>query len=236
MTENYLTIESVCKSYGKGDAAQLVLDNVTLNVSEGERIAILGPSGCGKSTLLNLVSGIDRVDSGTISVNGIDLTSLAEKELTLFRRENIGFVYQSFNLIQTLTALENIQLPLQINGLSAGQTKDLSMQLLERVGLGRRASAFPDQLSGGEQQRVAIARAMVHSPALVLADEHTGNLDANTGREMIDLFNELAVSGNQTVLMVTHSMAIASTADRIVRFHQGRLATETDPDESSLAW
>ncbi len=236
MTENYLTIESVCKSYGKGDAAQLVLDNVTLNVSEGERIAILGPSGCGKSTLLNLVSGIDRVDSGTISVNGIDLTSLAEKELTLFRRENIGFVYQSFNLIQTLTALENIQLPLQINDFSAGQTKDLSMQLLERVGLGRRASAFPDQLSGGEQQRVAIARAMVHSPALVLADEHTGNLDANTGREMIDLFNELAVSGNQTVLMVTHSMAIASTADRIVRFHQGRLATETDPDESSLAW
>lgn len=236
MTEDYIAIESVCKSYGKAEAEQLVLDNITLQVSKGERIALLGHSGCGKSTLLNLVSGIDHADSGSITVNGTDLTRLPEKELTLFRRQHIGFVYQSFNLIQTLTALENIELPLQINGFETQEIKDKSIHLLDRVGLADRADAFPDQLSGGEQQRVAIARAMVHSPALVLADEHTGNLDADTGREMIDLFNELAASGNQTVLMVTHSQTIANTADRIVHFSQGRLTTDHNPGESSLAW
>lgn len=218
------------------ESKQLVLDSVSLTVGKGERIALLGHSGCGKSTLLNLIAGIDYADSGSISVNGIELTGLSEKELTLFRREHIGFVYQSFNLIQTLTALENIQLPLQINGFESQHQAEKATKLLERVGLGNRAGAFPDELSGGEQQRVAIARAMVHEPALVLADEHTGNLDADTGREMMDLFNELAISGNQTVLMVTHSLAVAKTADRIVRFNDGTLVNDSEQDSASLAW
>lgn len=236
MIDNYIAVDSVSKAYGEAASKQVVLSDITLNVSKGERIALLGHSGCGKSTLLNLISGIDHADSGSITVNGIELTGLSEKQLTLFRREHIGFVYQSFNLIQTLTALENVQLPLQINGFNSQQIKERANDLLQRVGLADRADAFPDQLSGGEQQRVAIARAMVHAPALVLADEHTGNLDADTGQEMMELFNELAISGNQTVLMVTHSLAVAKTADRIVRFSQGMLVDEADQEVSSLAW
>ncbi len=236
MNNQYIAIESVCKTYVETSSAQVVLDNITLYVEKGERIALLGHSGCGKSTLLNLISGIDYADSGTISVNGVNLTDLSEKDRTLFRREHIGFVYQSFNLIQTLTALENIQLPLQINGFDPKQIGDIAQTMLERVGLANRSSAFPDQLSGGEQQRVAIARAMVHSPALVLADEHTGNLDADTGREMIDLFNELATTSKQTVIMVTHSLNVANTADRIVHFSNGKLVTDVSPDASALAW
>ena len=174
---------------------------MSLSVAKGEQIAVLGHSGCGKSTLLNLISGIDYVDSGSITVDGIDLTGLSETDRTQFRRKHIGFIYQSFNLIQTLTAEENIQLPLQLNNFRAAEITQKTKEILERVGLEHRAKAFPDQLSGGEQQRVAIARAMVHSPALVLADEHTGNLDADTGREMIQLFTELAYSRKQTVLM-----------------------------------
>lgn len=236
MIDNYIAVDSVSKAYGEAASKQLVLSGISLTVCKGERIALLGHSGCGKSTLLNLISGIDHADSGSITVNGIELTGLSEKQLTLFRREHIGFVYQSFNLIQTLTALENVQLPLQINGFNSQQIKERANDLLQRVGLADRADAFPDQLSGGEQQRVAIARAMVHAPALVLADEHTGNLDADTGQEMMELFNELAISGNQTVLMVTHSLAVAKTADRIVRFSQGMLVDESDQEVSSLAW
>jgi len=208
---------------------------MSLNVAKGEQIAVLGHSGCGKSTLLNLISGIDYVDSGSITVDGIDLTGLSETDRTQFRRKHIGFIYQSFNLIQTLTAAENIQLPLQLNNFRAAEITQKTKEILERVGLEHRAEAFPDQLSGGEQQRVAIARAMVHSPALVLADEHTGNLDADTGREMIKLFTELACSRKQTVLMVTHSLTIAKTANRIVRFSNGKLLTNKNA-ESSLAW
>ncbi len=236
MTDNFISFDAVDKSYGEGSSRQQVLDNVSLQVSRGEQIAVLGHSGSGKSTLLNLISGIDNVDSGTITINGSELTNLSEKDRTLFRREHIGFVYQSFNLIQTLTAHENIQLPLQLNNYPPQEIKQLTLQMLERVGLSDRADAFPDQLSGGEQQRVAIARAMVHSPALVLADEHTGNLDAETGRAMIELFADLASSRRQTVLMVTHSRSVANTANRIVRFHNGKLQTESTSDDSSLAW
>lgn len=236
MIENYINIDAVDKSYGEGSSKQIVLDNVSLTVNQGEQIAVLGHSGSGKSTLLNLISGIDYVDKGKITINNIELTNLSEKERTLFRRRHIGFVYQSFNLIQTLTAQENVQLPLQLNKFRAKEIRQLTADMLERVGLQNRGDAFPDQLSGGEQQRVAIARAMVHSPALILADEHTGNLDAETGRAMIDLFADLASSRNQTVLMVTHSYAIASKADRVVSFQDGDLQTVTDTKHSSLAW
>ncbi len=213
-----------------------MLGDLSLNVAKGEQVAILGHSGCGKSTLLNLISGIDYVDSGVISVANTNLTTLSEKERTLFRRQHIGFIFQSFNLIQTLTALENIQLPLQLNRYPATEIEARAKSMLTRVGLNGRDNAFPDQLSGGEQQRVAIARAMVHSPALVLADEHTGNLDADTGREMIELFSELAKSESQTVLIVTHSLAIAKTADRVLRFLDGKLIADDNLDATDLAW
>jgi len=237
LQDNYISLDSVTKSYGKGTSVVPVLNGISLSVSKGEQIAVLGHSGCGKSTLLNLISGIDNVDSGNITVDGADLTNLSETDRTLFRRKHIGFVYQSFNLIQTLTALENIQLPLLLNNFDPAEIKERTEEILNRVGLENRAASFPDQLSGGEQQRVgvAIARAMIHSPALVLADEHTGNLDAETGREMIELFTDLAQSRNQTVLMVTHSLTIAKTANRIVRFSNGKLLTDENAD-SSLAW
>lgn len=236
MIDKYINLEGVDKSYGKDTAQQQVLHNINLSVARGERVAVLGHSGCGKSTLLNVISGIDTVDSGTVCISDTNLTHLSEKERTLFRRRNIGFVYQSFNLIPTLTALENIQLPLQLNNYTPTEIDSQAHAMLSQVGLSERADAYPDELSGGEQQRIAIARAMVHSPALVLADEHTGNLDADTGRQMMELFNDIAKATGQTVLMVTHSMAVAKNADRVIRFNDGKLHTDDRFDESTLAW
>ena len=236
MIDKYINLEGVDKSYGKDTAQQQVLHNINLSVARGERVAVLGHSGCGKSTLLNVISGIDTVDSGTVCISDTNLTHLSEKERTLFRRRNIGFVYQSFNLIPTLTALENIQLPLQLNNYTPTEIDSQAHAMLRQVGLSERADAYPDELSGGEQQRIAIARAMVHSPALVLADEHTGNLDADTGRQMMELFNDIAKATGQTVLMVTHSMAVAKNADRVIRFNDGKLHTDDRFDESTLAW
>ena len=159
-----------------------------------------------------------------------------ETARTLHRRKHIGFVYQSFNLISSLTALENVQLPLQLNQYSSAQSLASAQDILEQVGLGARMNAFPDQLSGGEQQRVAIARAMVHKPSLVLADEHTGNLDAETGQQMIDLFTELARLSGQTVLMVTHSLGVARTADRVMQLIDGQLVLSDLAGESGFAW
>ncbi len=220
------------KSYLTASGSETILRGVSFDVGQSERVALIGASGCGKSTLLNVIAGIDTIDSGVVTVAGQDLTGLDEKQRTLYRRRHIGFVYQSFNLIQTLTAFENVQLPLQLNRFPTEQITDLAQAMLERVGLADRATAFPDQLSGGEQQRVAIARAMVHSPSLVLADEHTGNLDAETGRQMMDLFSELAEQCGQTVLMVTHSRAVADTADRILQIVDGRI----EHGDSARVW
>ena len=236
MSDYYIELKDVDKSYGKGASAQRVLRSVSFGIRRGECVAVLGHSGCGKSTLLNVISGIDQIDAGDISVAGTNLTKLSETDRTLFRRKNIGFVYQSFNLIQTLTAIENILLPLQLNKIPAAQAEALATQMLEQVGLADRADAFPDMLSGGEQQRIAISRALVHSPALVLADEHTGNLDADTGRQMMSLFNELAKAAGQTVFMVTHSMAVAKSADRILQFSDGALVSSDDAQSTALAW
>jgi len=225
MQNPHLTIKNVCKTYDC--SAPPVLDHLSLGVQKGERIALVGASGCGKSTLLNLIAGIDSPDAGDILLAGEEVSRLAEPQRTLLRRRNIGFVYQSFNLIPALTALENIQLPLQLNGREKAMVEQLSQAMLARVELDGRGDAFPDQLSGGEQQRVAIARALVHSPSLVLADEHTGNLDAKTGASMLDLFSELSVAMQQTVLMVTHSEDVASTADRIVRMEHGKIQAGT---------
>lgn len=226
-TEQFLALDKVVKQYGSGQSVQKVLRSVSLGVSRGECVALLGHSGSGKSTLLNIISGIDRADQGEVRIGSENITQMSETQRTLFRRKHIGFIYQSFNLIQTLSALENVLLPLQLNSVDNEEALSLAHAMLDRVGLLPRAEAFPDQLSGGEQQRIAIARAMVHSPSLVLADEHTGNLDADTGRRMLDLSNEIAAAIGQTIIMVTHSHIIADSADRVLELSDGEIIRDS---------
>jgi putative ABC transport system ATP-binding protein len=186
-------------------------------------VALLGPSGSGKSTLLNLVSGIDTPDAGSIDIDGVRVTDLDERERTLFRRRHIGFVFQFFNLLPTLTVEENLLLPLELKGRLDAAARRRARELLEHVGLADRAATFPDRLSGGEQQRIALARALVHEPALILADEPTGNLDPATGEKMLDLLDRLVRDAGRTLLVVTHSRELAAHADRVLRIVDGRL-------------
>jgi putative ABC transport system ATP-binding protein len=211
----------VHKSYREGDRTHEVLTGTSATIEAGERVAILGPSGSGKSTLLNLVSGIDLPDSGTVRVGGTDIGSLAERDRTLFRRERVGFVFQFFNLMPTLTVLENLLLPLELTGSADGEAR--ARELLDAVGLGDRAGAFPDRLSGGEQQRVAIARALIHGPDLLLADEPTGNLDEDTSEIVVRLLDELVREAGTTLIVVTHSRELASRMDRVLRVDHGKL-------------
>jgi putative ABC transport system ATP-binding protein len=192
-------------------------------------VAILGPSGSGKSTLLNLISGIDRPDSGSVKIAGVDVTALSEVERTRFRRKHVGFVFQFFNLLPTLTVLENLLLPLELKGSVNGADRERARALLERVGLAERLDTFPDRLSGGEQQRVALARALVHDPALVLADEPTGNLDEDMAAQVTDLLIDLAEAERRTMVVVTHSRPLAARMDRMLRLDHGRLVEERAP-------
>jgi putative ABC transport system ATP-binding protein len=219
-TEALIQIRGLNKTYTEGDRSRLVLSNVDLDIEEGEFFVLLGKSGSGKSTLLNLISGIDYADTGSIRVGSTDITRLDERRLTLFRRENIGIIFQFFNLIPTLTVLENITLPLELRG---KRDESRARLLLERVGLGARADAFPDKLSGGEQQRIAIARALVHEPPVVLADEPTGNLDEETGEKILGLLLELTRDTGKTLVMATHNPEIVPLADRVCRIHDGKL-------------
>ena len=205
---------------------RVVLQNAHAEFQSGEITAILGKSGSGKSTLLNLISGIDAPDSGQIWVNGQDLTALPERDRTLFRRSQIGFVFQFFNLIPTLTVGENVSLPLELNHLSHSESDQRARELLEAVGLLERWDTFPEKLSGGEQQRVALARALVHQPLLILADEPTGNLDEETGAQMMDLLARLTREQNGTLLIVTHNPEAAAYADRTLRLSHGQLIEE----------
>ncbi len=200
-----------------------MLDGADAVLGRGEAVALLGPSGSGKSTLLNLVSGIDRPDGGRVVVGGTDLTALSERERTLFRRRHIGFVFQFFNLVPTLTVLENLLLPLELTGRVARDDRLRAEALLEEVGLPDRADAFPDRLSGGERQRIAVARAVVHDPLLVLADEPTGNLDAAAGERVVGLLERLVGERGVTLLLVTHSAELAARTDRILRLRDGHL-------------
>lgn len=202
-----------------------VLQELSLQITKGESVALLGRSGSGKSTLLNLIGGIDYPAAGEISINGVHLTGLNERERTLFRRKNIGFVYQFFNLIPTLTVEENLLLPLELNGIRGSDDIEKGLSLLDRVGLGDRRGSFPDRLSGGEQQRLAIARALVHDPLLVLADEPTGNLDWETGKLILDLLDELIRASGKTMIMVTHSREVASRADRTITIEDGAISS-----------
>jgi len=218
-----VALEGLSKSYPEGDREHVVLDGVDAAVSRGERVAILGPSGSGKSTLLNLVSGIDLPDRGRVLVGGVDLTSLSEHERTLFRRRHLGFIFQFFNLLPTLTVMENLLLPVELKGPVGAGERRRARDLLEAVGLGDRAGTFPDRLSGGEQQRVAVARALVHEPTLVLADEPTGNLDEDTGVLVADLLERLMRDRGHTLVVVTHSRPLARRMDRVLRLDHGKL-------------
>ena len=219
----YLRVVNLSKRYYEGERARVVLHEANLNVARGEIVAILGKSGSGKTTLLNLISGIDRVDEGEIYLEDLRVTGLSERAWTLFRRQRVGFIFQFFNLIPTLSVWENITLPLELNALTSTADFERAERLLDNVGLLDRKAAFPDRLSGGEQQRVAIARALVHDPALVLADEPTGNLDEDTGRHVLELLERLTRQAGKSMLLVTHSSEAAAIADRVFALREGRL-------------
>jgi putative ABC transport system ATP-binding protein len=210
-----VSLRGVSKAFREGDKRHTVLKAVDLDVGEGSFVAVQGRSGSGKSTLLNIVSGIDLPDAGAVTVSGTHLDAIGEQERSMFRRRRIGFVFQFFNLLPTLTVEENILLPMQLNNLDGGP--EAVATLLRRVDLEDRRGAFPDRLSGGEQQRVAIARALAHDPDILLADEPTGNLDVGIGRDVLALLLELARDRGKTLLVATHSHEVAGAADRILR-------------------
>jgi len=220
--EEVVQLRAVRKTYREGRKERLVLDDADASFYRGELAVLIGKSGSGKSTLLNLVGGIDLPDAGQVFVDGTDLATLAEEERTLFRRHHIGFIFQFFNLIPTLTVAENVLLPLELQGRDGVSEREKVAELLDRVGLGDRGASFPEQLSGGEQQRVAIARALAHEPALVLADEPTGNLDEETSHEVMSLLEELVRERGKTLILVTHSRQVVDRADRVLRIAGGR--------------
>ncbi len=219
----FLVLDGLTKTYAEGDRTHVVLDGADAVIHKGEFVALLGPSGSGKSTLLNLISGIDRPDGGHVRIGGRSTSDLSERERTLFRRNHLGFVFQFFNLLPTLTVEENLLLPVELAGKGTDGAGARATALLEQVGLADRADSFPDRLSGGEQQRVAICRALIHDPDLVLADEPTGNLDEVTGAWIMDLLDAMTRKAGKTLVVVTHSRAVAARADRILELHGGVL-------------
>jgi putative ABC transport system ATP-binding protein len=219
-------MEKVSKTYPEGRERRVILNEADLFVRYGEFLAVVGKSGSGKTTLLNVLSGIDRLDSGRIVWDGVAFSELNDQQKTLFRRKNIGFVFQFFNLIPTLTVWDNLTLPLNLNGMTSPKDVQRAEQLLAEVGLADRRADYPDRLSGGEQQRVALVRALVHDPQLVLADEPTGNLDEDTGTMVLNLLDRLTRQLGKGLIMVTHSLDAAARADRIVRLKDGRFAAD----------
>jgi putative ABC transport system ATP-binding protein len=221
-----LELRQVTHGYREAGAWREVLSGVDLTVRAGEQLALVGQSGSGKSTLMHLIGALDVPKSGSMRFGDIDLARLGEPDRTLWRRRQVGFIYQFFNLIPTLTVLENVLLPLELNGVAEADGRKDALDLLAEVGLADRADSYPDRLSGGEQQRVAIIRALVHEPRLVLADEPTGNLDAATGEQVLDLLDRLVRARGRTLILVTHSAEVASRADRTVRLRDGRILAD----------
>jgi len=222
-------LENITKSYEEGGQSRAVLQGVTAGFQEGQFTAIRGRSGSGKSTLLNLIAGIDSPSGGDLYVGEVCITRLSQRERTLFRRDNLGFIFQFFNLIPTLTVIENIRLPGELAGRPETALRARAMELLDLVGLADRREVFPDRLSGGEQQRVAIARALAQDPRLLLADEPTGNLDDKTGNTVMSLLDTVTRQAGKTLVMVTHSRQIATRADRVFEMAGGELKPLADP-------
>ncbi len=216
-----LETRNLRKIYGSGDTEVRALDGVNLSVNSGEFVAIVGTSGSGKSTLLHMLGGLDRPTSGNVIVDGKDIFSLKDEALTIFRRRKIGFVFQSYNLVPVLNARENIVLPIQLDGRQVDE--DFLDKIVNTLGLEKKLGSLPSQLSGGQQQRVAIARALAAAPAIILADEPTGNLDSRTSQDVLSLLKVTSQKFAQTIVMITHNEEIAQTADRIIRIEDGRI-------------
>ena len=216
-----LETRNLRKIYGSGDTEVRALDGVNLSVDSGEFVAIVGTSGSGKSTLLHMLGGLDRPTSGSVIVDGKDILSLKDEALTIFRRRKIGFVFQSYNLVPVLNARENIVLPIQLDGRQVDE--DFLDKIVNTLGLEKKLGSLPSQLSGGQQQRVAIARALAAAPAIILADEPTGNLDSRTSQDVLSLLKVTSQKFAQTIVMITHNEEIAQTADRIIRIEDGRI-------------
>ena len=221
-----LETKDLRKVYGTGDTAVRALDGVDLTIEQGEFVAIVGTSGSGKSTLLHMLGGLDRPTSGSVTVDGKDIFSLKDEALTIFRRRKIGFVFQSYNLVPVLNVQENIVLPIQLDGRQVD--KAFVRQIVRTLGLEERLEALPSQLSGGQQQRVAIARALATAPAIILADEPTGNLDSRTSQDVLGLLKITSQKFSQTIVMITHNEEIAQMADRILRIEDGRIVSGRD--------
>lgn len=217
-----LTAEKLCKIYGTGESEVKALDNVSVNIEDGEFVSIIGTSGSGKSTLLNMLGGLDRPTSGNVEVSGKKIFKMNDEELTIFRRRNIGFVFQNYNLVPVLNVYENIVLPIELDGSEID--KNYVDTIIKTLGLDKKLKAMPNQLSGGQQQRVAIARALSSKPAIILADdEPTGNLDSKTGMDVISLLKVTSREFNQTIVMITHNEEIALMADRMIRIEDGKV-------------
>jgi putative ABC transport system ATP-binding protein len=225
-----LTASHLSKTYVTGEARVTALDGVSLTIEPGDFVALMGPSGCGKSTLLHLCGAMDRPSSGTVLFEGRDLAALTDDELTAVRRRRIGFVFQFFNLLPTLTMADNIALPCLLGGMAAREAESRARRLAERTGIAHRLGHYPAQVSGGELQRAAIARALVHEPALVVADEPTGNLDSENGARVLALLRELNRDLGVTLLLATHAAEVAAAARRVVRLHDGRLVDPSPTD------
>lgn len=226
MNKTIIKTENLCKYYNKGQHNEVrAIDKVNIEINKGEFISIIGPSGSGKSTLLHMIGLLDRPTCGKIFFDGKNISNLSDNQITKIRREKVGFVFQQFNLIPLLTALENVELPMTINGHKGIDTKEKAKDLLEKVGLGHRLNNRPPQLSGGEKQRVAIARALANDPEIILADEPTGNLDTKTGKEIINLLRRMDKKGF-TLAIITHDQRIAKVAEKIINIKDGKIIKE----------
>jgi putative ABC transport system ATP-binding protein len=218
--------KELVKEYPQGDTALRVLDKVNLTVIEGEFMAVMGPSGSGKSTLLNMIGALDKPTSGKVFIKGTDLSTLSDNQLADLRNREIGFIFQFFNLVSRMNALNNVELPMSIAGASRSERRERATKLLEMVGLGRRMDHKPTELSGGEQQRVAIARALVNNPSVLLCDEVTGNLDSKTGDDIMHLLRDLNKEQGMTFVLITHDPVVAQATDRLIQLHDGIIVGE----------
>ncbi len=234
MTDAAVELRDVRKSYRMGDQTVHALDGISLTVERGSYTAVMGPSGSGKSTLMNVVGCLDTPTEGVVEVDGVDVTALSDAERTALRGDEIGFVFQTFNLMPQQTARENVELPMTFQGVGRSERRERAAELLDRVGLGDRVDHKPNELSGGQRQRVAIARALANDPAIILADEPTGNLDSETEAEVLELFEELNAAGN-TILVVTHERLVAEHTERIVHLFDGAIEEIEAIDERRVA-
>lgn len=224
--KNLIEIKNIYKYYRMGDTVVKAIDGLSLNLDEGQILCILGKSGSGKSTLLNSIAGLEKVDKGEILIGGHDITKLSEKDLTIFRQLNLGFVFQSYNLLPILSALENVSLGLAFKGVSKEEREKTSFEILKKVGLEDRVYHKPKELSGGQQQRVSIARAFANNPKIIFADEPTGNLDTNTSKDIMDLITDMIHKNKQTMIIVTHNEDLTSYADKVIEMKDGKIIRE----------